>query len=45
MNLSEKDFLKKLLSKKEVEIIESLGQSDKPEDQIDRLLKEHESNV
>lgn len=39
MSLSEKDFLKKLLSKKEAEIIESLSHSDKPEDQIDSLLE------
>jgi len=39
MSLSEKDLLKKLLSEKEMKIIECLSQSDDPNKQIDSLLE------
>lgn len=39
MSLTEKDLLKKLLTKKELDIIESLCKSDDPEHQIDTLME------
>jgi hypothetical protein len=40
MSLNEKDLLKKLLSKRELEIIESICESKECEKQIDKLLEQ-----